>query len=609
MKKTRPSTILLIVLTLLCSIFIFASCKSENPPIAPTSEKTKYTIQWIDENGNMLLSESIEEGEVPSYSYIVADTAEWDYSMNGWAAAANGEVLAAIPAATKDAIYYARVSAVKQKYTVTFNSNGGSVVSSQIVEYGNKATLPEEPIYEGHRFVGWSLDTDGSNKVDFDKAITANVEYFAIWNEIVDIKGLLSTLLNGYELNPYSYIPNSMMADFSANLVDEDKLVSDYSNFVNVSNINYGHGEQWHMVLDNLNQSKMFFNVLSVLEGLSTISIASFNNYFDSNPSDTAHHEFASGVYNVTINFEDGIMAYVLNYTAELPVLGKETVQIALTMDAETSEKTVRIQLGDANALVYKVYENSYEFAIKYLGVRRAMFSVKRDDDGAVSGRIYEYLTVESVEVASAAEFFITEDYVSVVGNKASGLIGFTGYICELYNTDNGKMLGYEVQETLSAIVYNTLWFNLGDVSGINTLKYLEKDGDTPAKIYVNGSTDAWKTKKVGGIGAKMLSRRFDIEFRTQYVYSYDSDAEKYIEHKIEVPMIFVQEENYNTFIDDVEATNDVTLSVKLEAVHLDTLILNYDELIPVFVGNKDLITSEIIVAYIGDKLTFAEGA
>ena len=141
-------------------------------------------------------------------------------------------------------------------------------------------------------------------------------------------------------------------------------------------------------------------------------------------------------------------------------------------MDAESGEKTVRIQLGDANALAYTVKENSYEFAIKYLGVRRAMFSVSEDADGKVSGKIYEYLTVSSAEIASAAEFYITDNYVSVVGNKASGMLGFSGCISELYDADSGKMIGYEVQETLSSIVYNTLWFNLDRISGITDIKY-----------------------------------------------------------------------------------------------------------------------------------------
>ena len=568
-----------------------------------TTEKAKYTITWMDENGNAISSALVEEGSAPSYTYTKTDTAEWDYTFLGWSASANGEVLTDIPNATQNATYYAKVSAVKRQYTVTFNSTGGSTVSSQTVEYGAKATAPENPTYEGHKFVAWSSSETETVAVDFNVPITGNVEYFAVWNKIIDIKGMLSALLHGYELNPYNYIPESMRVDFSANLVDVSDIITDYSTAQNVSDIHYGFGEQWHMVLSNLEQTKTFFNVLSVVETVSATSITAFNNYFDANPQNTAHHEFASGIYNVTIDFNGEILYYVLEYSADIPVFGYQTVQIALAMHAETGEKVVRVQVGDANALTYTILENAYTFAIKYLGVRRAMFNIAKDADGNVSGNISEYLTISSVEIASAADFYITEDYVSVVGNKANGMLGFTGYINELYNTDNGRLIGYEVQETLSDLVYNTLWFKLDDISGITSIRHAivsEKD-----VFYVNGSSDEWEAKKVGGISGKMFSRRFDIEFRTQYIYSYDSTEDKYVEHEIKVPMIFVQEENLDTFVADVKATNNVTITVNVSSTDISKILADYDELIPLFIAHKDAVTPDVIIAYIGNKIEF----
>ena len=605
MKKTTALFTLLLL-----ALFLWVGCQPEesngaatNPPSTePTSHEPTYTITWINENGQMLETTTVKKGEVPLYSYSVSDTVEWDYTFQGWAVTANGEVLSSIPAATENASYYACVSSVKQKYTVTFHSNGGSAVASQTVEYGSQIVLPTDPTYEGHRFVGWSTSQNGTDSVDFTKPITGNVDYYAVWNKAVNVKAYFAALLNGYELNPFEKIPESMRADFADNLVDADELVSDYSGFVNVSDIRYGFGEQWHMVVENLEQSKLFFNVLSVVEGLSSTSVAAFNNYFDSNPDDTAHHEFASGIYSVTVNFDGRVISYVIEYVAEFPALGEQTVQIALWMDVETGEKNARIQLGDANALAYKITENSYEFAIKYFGVRRAMFTVETNEDGTVSGKIYEYLTDS---VASTAEFYITEDYVSVVGNKADGMVGFSGYICELYDVETGRMLGYEVQETLSLITYNTLWFNLEDVDGIYSIKYQPKNGENPAVVFVNGSSVAWEAKKVGGLGSKMLSRRFDIEFRTQYVYSYDSETGKYVQHKIDVPMLFVQEEYYDAFASDVLSTNRVAVEIDVEELDLEQLLADYDELIPEFIERKDEISSDTIVDYIGEKITF----
>ena len=602
----------LIILALLLVVFCVACGGNSNDTDTNTDtsvntdtdteipQPKEYTIKWFDENGNVLSTDTVTEGENPLYTYTKADTAEWDYTVEGWSLTSGGEVLDAIPVASKDASYYAVVTQVKQKYTVTFNSNGGSAVEAQIVEYGALATLPTEPTYDGHKFMGWCTDKSGESNVDFSKAITGNTEYFAIWNTVVDVKALLNALLSGYELNPYSYIPESMQPSFSANLVEGGDIVSDYTNgFISISDVTYGFGEQYHMVLDNLGQSQTFFNVLTVIEGISASSISAFNNHFDKNPADTAHHTFKDSIYNITIDFDGETISYIVDYAASLPVLGEQTVQIALLMDIETSERIVRIQLGDANALKYVIKENSYEFAIKYLGIRRAMFSVERDADGNVSGSIYEHLTYEGVGTSSCAEFYITEDYVSVVGNKASGLIGFTGYINELYDAKTGKLLGYEVQETLSAVKYDTLWFNLNDIGGITSIKYQKAEDKNPAKIFINGSSTAWEAKKA------LLSRRFDIEFRTQFVYSYDATEGKYIEHKIEVPMIFVQEKYYDTFIDDVQATNKVTISVKVNNNDLDKILEDYDTLIPVFIANKDKVTADTIIAYIGDKIVF----
>ena len=69
--------------------------------------------------------------------------------------------------------------------------------------------------------------------------------------------------------------------------------------------------------------------------------------------------------------------------------------------------------------------------------------------------------------------------------------------------------------------------------------------------------------------------------------------------------MIFVQEKNYDTFIDDVEATNDVTVSVEVSDADLDKILEDYDTLIPIFIENKDKVTVDTIIAYIGDKIVF----
>lgn len=63
-------------------------------------------------------------------------------------------------------------------YTVTFNTDGGSTVSSQTVESGKTATKPADPTKEGYTFAGWY---NGDTEFDFATQITANITLTAHW--------------------------------------------------------------------------------------------------------------------------------------------------------------------------------------------------------------------------------------------------------------------------------------------------------------------------------------------------------------------------------------------------------------------------------------------
>ena len=606
--------LILFLLVISIAIFTFVACGTpatpeDNPSEAPSTpeenppETKNYTVKWYDENGNLLSSVSLAEGTTPSYNYTPNSDAEWLRTLAGWSTTSGGSVVT-IEKLAADVSYYAVVNSQKQKYTVNFVTGFDTSIDAVTVEYGELVNEPEIE-RDGFRLIGWFSDSSKTVSVDWTKAIVINNTYYAAWVEVINVKALFNALLDGYAANPYEYIPESMRPDYSANLVDQSAAAPNYSSFVNVRDIATGFGEQWNMVIENIEESAVFFNALAVVESLTSVSVSAFNNYFDQNPGDTAHHTFASGIYNVTISFDGTEIYYVLDYTAEFPLVGTQTAEIMLSMNIETAERTVRVQLGDVNALKYTIGENYYEFAIKYLGVRRAYFSVV-DNDGVIEGHIYEYLTAAGVETGSAADFYITDGYVSAVGNKASGLLGFDNYIVEVYDADNGKLLGYEVREESAIVSYDTLWFNLESLSGINSIKYIPATETTDAAIYVNGSSTAWKNDTVGGWNPlTSSSRRYDIEFRTQYVYSYDDANDKYIKTKVSVPMLFVQEDYLDTLSDDISKKNSgVNASVNVSTVDLNKIMSDYETLVDVFIGNKEIVTVDVILAFIGNKET-----
>ena len=69
-------------------------------------------------------------------------------------------------------------------YTVTFDSTGGSSVSSQLVEKGGKATAPTNPTHTGWGLLRWSAAEDGTEAFDFEKTeITEDITLYAVWQK------------------------------------------------------------------------------------------------------------------------------------------------------------------------------------------------------------------------------------------------------------------------------------------------------------------------------------------------------------------------------------------------------------------------------------------
>lgn len=609
MKKILIATVAFMLAT---ALSICASCGGLDNSDGDSGgdEQTKYTVTWYDENGDKLSEQSLKVGSVAAYTYDKQDTLEWDYTFEGWSVTLGGTVLQTLPKVSADASYYAVVNKVKQRYTVIFDCGEGSGVSPAQKEYGETVTKPDDPTPpSGKRFVGWCTDSACQTSATFPINVTGNVTLYAAYGENVDVKALLNSLLAGYKFDPYSYIPEAMLPDYATNVVNSGtikKTEDDYASFVNKSQIpSKGYGEQWHMIADNLKQSERFFKALAVVESISSATVAIFNNHVDSNPSDYAHYSFKYGIYDVTVDCSGGKIYYVLEYTTA----GDVKSQIALSMNLLGGDRTVRVQLGNANALAYTIGDNNYTFAVKYLGVRRAMFDVSCDDNGKVTGHINEFITASGVTdkaKVSAADFYIDGSYVSAVGNKASGIPGFSGYISELYDKNTGKLISYEVREEQSvagvSVTFNTLWFDLADINGINSVKYA-KDADDKAHFYVNGSSAAWGAKKVGGLSKKTASRRFDIEFRTQYFYATENGET--MEVAVKAPMLFVQEEVYDDLVTDVKKTNSVDISVGVSAADLNKQKNDYATLVDEFIDNKADITVDYIIEYIGDPVAF----
>ena len=93
------------------------------------------------------------------------------------------------------------------EYTVSFNSNGGSDVTSQTVQEGSGITQPANPTKSGYTFSAWYKEDTLTNLWDFSNdTVSSNITLYAKW-VTTNIFFQLPPDWNGNEV--YAYIYNS----------------------------------------------------------------------------------------------------------------------------------------------------------------------------------------------------------------------------------------------------------------------------------------------------------------------------------------------------------------------------------------------------------------
>ena len=162
------------------------------------AEVTKLTAQWTAPTYAVTLNTNggtINSGNVTSYTYGVGatlptagDMTYTGHTFVGWYDNENltgSPVTAISDTETGNKEYWAKWEA--NAYTVTLNTNGGTINSGNVTSYtyGVGATLPTagDMTYTGHTFVGWydNENLTGSPVTAIGGTETGNKEYWAKW--------------------------------------------------------------------------------------------------------------------------------------------------------------------------------------------------------------------------------------------------------------------------------------------------------------------------------------------------------------------------------------------------------------------------------------------
>ncbi len=163
--------------------------------VAKWEKIIQYTVTFNKDNGTENETRLVNSGEKVTKP---KDPSKTGYRFTGWLYENN--TFDFNTPITKDMTLTASYVALK-KYTVTFDSNGGSSVGSQTVYEGNKATKPNNPTKDDHDFVEWQLN---GSKYSFDTVVTGDITLVAKWQVRPTEYEVEATKVD--EFSPDSYI-------------------------------------------------------------------------------------------------------------------------------------------------------------------------------------------------------------------------------------------------------------------------------------------------------------------------------------------------------------------------------------------------------------------
>ena len=135
----------------------------------------EYNVKFVDYNNEVIDNKSYHYGDdiiIPADPAREA-TPEFSYTFNGW------DSIPTIVSGNKT--FKATYLEAKNKYSVSFDTQGGSIISNVEVEYGKTVLMPTDPTLSGMNFEGWYLEKECVNAFDFSSVIIDNVTLYAKW--------------------------------------------------------------------------------------------------------------------------------------------------------------------------------------------------------------------------------------------------------------------------------------------------------------------------------------------------------------------------------------------------------------------------------------------
>ena len=434
-----------------------------------------------------------------------------------------------------------------------------------------------------------NYDTQNHNSISMSSCV---------WRIIPDVSQIAVNVLNSLMQvpDPWDFLPESFALE---NKAYNGNTEIDFTNFVNVSTLpQVAMGKQMNVVYSTLIDVNNALGYLRYVYGSLNIIVNLYQDFINSNQDEFASYEKTTDNFTFKIVLAESDYQMYISY---------KSVAMELSYELETQKCYGRIQLTNSNVIKYEMAENELTVAVNILGLSLTKLHFERQDN-LVSGYLYEYYGTEAHNIKTSALIKVGENYTSIISNKReTDDLQIEGYM-EVYKNSTGNLVGAEVKETVKTVKYETSWFNIWNVTNINTIKVInEVNGSNLDTIYINGSENPIKTKLVGGVSGRTLSRRFDIEMKDMYLYTYNQDEEKYEKVKISLPMLFVQNDFVSSFSEDFYEKNQTTGAISPTNIVMNSsdaayMLSEYSSLIDEYLVIKENVTYQSIIDYIGNK-------
>ena len=498
----------------------------------------------------------------------------------------------------------------------------------------NKADFPNDITFEGDTVIydkephsiyvdentlpaGTSVTYDGNGKTEpGEYTVTAtltnknyNTKKLTARLNIRNVTVEAADIINGLLTRPdvWSFMPEALSEE---SMAYGTMPASDFTDFVSVDDIGKKFvGKQMNVVYDILGNAQTVLKRVDYVFMAGEAIAAVYQAFINDNPDD--YSQYSGSVEIGGVNFS--VAVRLRGDVSELELTGG-AVSIRLTADSANNVNTGRIQITDGATLKYEAKEDTLKLAVnvEVSAVRIAQqLEFVRDDGGSVAGYVYEFYGIGTADgetgIKTTALIAITEDYTVVTGDKRESddmkIIAYE----EVYDSQTGEYIGAEVAETVKAVDYETLWYNLYDIDGFTSVKASEEqNGMNADTLYVNGESTPFETKNFGGFGFDMLSRRYDIEMKEAWYIVKETDEENnvtYSKEKTLIPMLFVNNDQgmTETFAEDVTEKNEYLSEADMTLPDMTAVTAPFESSGETYAALKEQVTYEDIQNFIGE--------